>query len=33
VRVHGDRVLQRRMHHWFQRYVFTPDALDQTASG
>lgn len=27
VRVYGDRALQRQMHHWFQRYVFTPDAL------
>jgi DNA-binding HxlR family transcriptional regulator len=27
VRVHGDRALQRQMHRWFQRYLFTPDAL------
>lgn len=27
VRVHGDRTLQRQMHRWFQRYVFTPEAL------
>lgn len=27
VRVHGDRALQRQMHRWFKRYVFTPDAL------
>jgi DNA-binding HxlR family transcriptional regulator len=32
VQVHGDRTLQRRMRHWFHRYVFTPDAL-QTANG
>lgn len=29
VRVHGDRELQRQMHGWFLRYVFTPDALSQ----
>jgi DNA-binding HxlR family transcriptional regulator len=29
VSVHGDRDLQRQMHRWFQRYVFTPDALGQ----
>ncbi len=28
VRVHGDRALQRQMHHWFKRYLFTPDALN-----
>ncbi|WP_063766164.1 winged helix-turn-helix transcriptional regulator [Streptosporangium amethystogenes] len=27
VRVHGDPALQRQMHHWFKRYVFTPEAL------
>lgn len=27
VRVHGDPALQRQMRHWFQRYVFTPEAL------
>lgn len=27
VRVHGERVLQRQMHHWFKRYLFTPEAL------
>jgi DNA-binding HxlR family transcriptional regulator len=27
VRVYGDRPLQRQMHRWFQRYVFTPEAL------
>lgn len=27
VSVHGDRLLQRQMQHWFLRYVFTPDAL------
>jgi DNA-binding HxlR family transcriptional regulator len=25
--VHGDRLLQRQMQHWFLRYIFTPDAL------
>jgi DNA-binding HxlR family transcriptional regulator len=29
VRVHGDRDLQRQMHRWFLRYIFTPDALQQ----
>jgi DNA-binding HxlR family transcriptional regulator len=29
VTVHGDRSLQRHMHHWFKRYVFTTDALDR----
>jgi DNA-binding HxlR family transcriptional regulator len=29
VSVHGDRLLQRQMQHWFLRYVFTPDALDR----
>jgi hypothetical protein len=24
--------LQRQMHHWFMRYVFTPDALRHTAT-
>lgn len=28
VKVDGDRDLQRQMHHWFKRYVFTPDALN-----
>lgn len=32
VRVHGNRTLIRQMQHWFLRYVFTPEALDQTAS-
>ncbi len=32
VRVDGDRSLQRRMDRWFQRYVFTPEALGVTAS-
>ena len=27
VSVHGDRQLQRQVHRWFLRYVFTPDAL------
>ncbi|GAA1705642.1 hypothetical protein GCM10009765_63690 [Fodinicola feengrottensis] len=27
VRTHGDRVLQRQMHGWFSRYLFTPEAL------
>ena len=27
VHVHGDRDLQRQMHRWFLRYVFTPEAL------
>jgi DNA-binding HxlR family transcriptional regulator len=27
VHIHGDLALQRRMHRWFQRYVFTPQAL------
>ncbi|WP_169985716.1 winged helix-turn-helix transcriptional regulator [Microbispora sp. H10836] len=27
VRVHGDRALERQMHRWFKRYVFTPEAL------
>ncbi|HEX6855439.1 MAG TPA: helix-turn-helix domain-containing protein [Streptosporangiaceae bacterium] len=27
VSVHGDQDLQRQMHRWFRRYVFTPDAL------
>lgn len=31
VRVHGDRDLQRQMHHWFKRYLFTPDALSVVA--
>jgi len=30
VRIQGDRTLQRQMRHWFQRYVFTPEALDRT---
>jgi DNA-binding HxlR family transcriptional regulator len=29
VTVHGDRPLQRQMHHWFKRYIFTTDALDR----
>jgi hypothetical protein len=32
VSVHGDRDLQRQMHRWFLRYVFTPEALDRTRS-
>jgi DNA-binding HxlR family transcriptional regulator len=32
VRVHGNSALIRQMHHWFLRYIFTPEALDQTAS-
>lgn len=32
VSVHGNRALQRQMHRWFTRYVFTPDALNQTPS-
>jgi DNA-binding HxlR family transcriptional regulator len=32
VQVHGDRALIRQMHHWFLRYLFTPQALEQTAS-
>lgn len=27
VQIHGDRTLIRQMQHWFQRYLFTPDAL------
>lgn len=27
VQMHGDRTLIRQMQHWFQRYLFTPDAL------
>jgi DNA-binding HxlR family transcriptional regulator len=27
VRIHGDRTLIHQMQHWFQRYLFTPDAL------
>ncbi|MEV4456790.1 winged helix-turn-helix transcriptional regulator [Microbispora sp. NPDC049633] len=27
VRVDGDRTLQRQMHRWFDRYVFTPETL------
>ncbi|MBO4272912.1 MULTISPECIES: winged helix-turn-helix transcriptional regulator [Microbispora] len=27
VRVNGDRALQRQMHRWFKRYVFTQEAL------
>jgi DNA-binding HxlR family transcriptional regulator len=30
VSVHGRRDLQHLMHHWFLRYVFTPEALDQS---
>lgn len=33
VRVHGDRALQRQMHRWFLRYLFTPEALGETAEG
>lgn len=33
VRIHGDRTLQRQIRHWFQRYLFTPDALAQMAGG
>jgi DNA-binding HxlR family transcriptional regulator len=29
--VHGDQDLQRQMHRWFLRYVFTPDALGANA--
>jgi DNA-binding HxlR family transcriptional regulator len=29
VMVHGDRALQRRMHHWFKQYIFTADTLDR----
>ena len=29
VSVHGDRDLQRQMHRWFLRYVFSPEALQQ----
>jgi DNA-binding HxlR family transcriptional regulator len=32
VTVHGNVTLMRQMHHWFLRYVFTPEALDQTLS-
>jgi len=31
VSVHGDKDLQRQMHRWFLRYVFTPDALGARA--
>lgn len=31
VRVHGNLQLQRQMHRWFQRYVFTPEALGPAA--
>jgi DNA-binding HxlR family transcriptional regulator len=27
VGIHGDRTLIRQMQHWFQRYLFTPDAF------
>lgn len=27
VSVHGNKTLQRRMHNWFLRYAFTPEAL------
>jgi len=30
VGVHGDRTLQREMHAWFKRYLFTPEALATT---
>jgi hypothetical protein len=30
VRVHGNHTLIRHMHRWFQRYLFTPEALDHT---
>ncbi|MBB2911192.1 DNA-binding HxlR family transcriptional regulator [Streptosporangium becharense] len=33
VRVHGDRALRHRMHHWFKRYLFTPEALGVTDPG
>ncbi|GAA2878677.1 helix-turn-helix domain-containing protein [Streptosporangium fragile] len=33
VRVHGDRALRHRMHRWFKRYVFTPEALGVTDPG
>ncbi|WP_280393657.1 winged helix-turn-helix transcriptional regulator [Nocardia brasiliensis] len=32
VRVHGDHELQRRVPHWFTRYLFTPEALAQTTT-
>jgi len=32
VGVHGDRALQRQMHGWFKRYLFTPDALGVTGT-
>jgi DNA-binding HxlR family transcriptional regulator len=32
VRVHGDRALQRQMHRWFKRYLFTPEALGTAES-
>lgn len=32
VRVHGNPTLKRQMHHWFLRYVFTPQALDHGTS-
>jgi DNA-binding HxlR family transcriptional regulator len=32
VRVHGDRALQRQMHRWFKRYLFTPEALGTAGS-
>ena len=31
VSVHGNQDLQRQMHRWFLRYVFTPDALSASA--
>jgi DNA-binding HxlR family transcriptional regulator len=37
VGIHGDRTLIRQMQHWFERYLFTPDAfaadaIERTAS-
>lgn len=31
VRVSGNRTLIHQMHHWFLRYLYTPEALEQTA--
>ncbi len=30
VTIHGDRALERQAHTWFQRYVFTPEALHES---
>ncbi len=32
VQVHGNRTMQREMHHWFKRYLFTQAALSTSGS-